>query len=875
MTKDASGLSGGADAAPDAGEAQEPGRLSALLHSRAVTLGLAALVFAVFVFALRRLAAEVSYAELVAALSATPYGDLFLAVAATAASYAALTVYDVEGLAYAGEKRPYRAVAFVAFCAYAVGNTAGFGPLSGGAIRYRFYSRLGLSPEAVAKVIGFVTAAFGLGLLAVVVVATAVSAERLGAAIGVSPAPLRIAAFLALALGMALVLVLGRGRRLTLGRVSLALPGARIVASQLVVTALDVSFAALALYALLPQEATVGYPAFLAIYAVAIGIGVLSHVPAGLGVFETVMVAALGASVPTTALISSLLLYRVVYYVLPLVIAALLVCVAETRQLFTGPDGQRLRAAGTRIAPPVLATLAVITGLTLVLSSVTPAPQGDLDALSSYLPLPLVEAATFLSGILGLGLAIAGRGLNQRLDGAWAVALVVSLVSLVLCFAKALAVYEAALLAVLVAALLVTRREFDRPASLWRQRLTGPWLFAIAIIVASAAAILLFVYKDVAYTHELWLEFEFESDAPRSLRAFVGIAVIAGAAALASLLRPSRGTVPAPLPADIARAAAIVETQDVSDANLVRCADKSLLFSRDGKGFVMYGRHGRSFIALFEPIGTPAAQRDLVWSFVEMAREVGGRAVFYQVAPSAVALCADAGLQALKLGEMAVVDLTRFDLKGARRSGLRQTASRGTRDGLVFEYRLPEAVPAVLDELRAISDEWLAERSAREKRFSVGFFDDAYMLSQPVALLRHEGRIVAFANVLRTGTKAEASIDLMRFSNGAPKSSMEFLFIRLMEHMRDEGYRSFNLGMAPLSGLADSPAAPAWNRIGRLAFGHGGRFYNFKGLRAFKAKFDPEWQPRYLAVAGGINPALALADASALIAGGFRGVVSR
>jgi len=149
------------------------------------------------------------------------------------------------------------------------------------------------------------------------------------------------------------------------------------------------------------------------------------------------------------------------------------------------------------------------------------------------------------------------------------------------------------------------------------------------------------------------------------------------------------------------------------------------------------------------------------------------------------------------------------------------------------------------------------------------------MTAQPVAILRHEGRIVAFANLLLTDTREEASIDLMRFAPDAPKGAMDFLFVRLMTTLRDQGYRHFNLGMAPLSGLSRREVAPVWDRVANTFYEHGERYYNFKGLRAFKSKFHPGWQPRYLAVAGGLNPVLALLDATLLIGGGLKGVVKK
>lgn len=280
-------------------------------------------------------------------------------------------------------------------------------------------------------------------------------------------------------------------------------------------------------------------------------------------------------------------------------------------------------------------------------------------------------------------------------------------------------------------------------------------------------------------------------------------------------------------------------------------------------------------IAFLDPVGPKASRDELVWQFVEAARASGCRAVFYQASPALLPAIADAGMKAFKLGEMAVVDLEHFDLKGGKWAGLRQAAAKGERDGLSFEIIPADGLSSVMDDLRHISDAWLDHHRAKEKGFSLGAFTDVYMLSQPVAVLRYQSRIVAFANILLTETRQEASIDLMRFAPDAPRGAMDFLFVRLMTALREEGYRSFNLGMAPLSGLSRRQVAPVWDRIANTFYEHGERFYNFKGLRAFKAKFHPDWQPRYLAVAGGLNPVLALVDSTLLIGGGLKGVVKK
>jgi phosphatidylglycerol lysyltransferase len=135
--------------------------------------------------------------------------------------------------------------------------------------------------------------------------------------------------------------------------------------------------------------------------------------------------------------------------------------------------------------------------------------------------------------------------------------------------------------------------------------------------------------------------------------------------------------------------------------------------------------------------------------------------------------------------------------------------------------------------------------------------------------------IVAFANLWLGAGKAELSVDLMRFLPGCPDGTMDYLFTELMLWGRQEGYQWFNLGMAPLAGLKDRTLAPFWARAGAMIFRHGEHFYNFQGLRQYKDKFDPEWQPKYLACHGGLALPRTLTNVAALISGGVTGIVSR
>jgi phosphatidylglycerol lysyltransferase len=858
--------------ADDGGAASDSGGLWERYRSRVIAVAVLAVV-GITALALTRMLEDVDYGDLVVAIQQTSSAHIALALLFTALSFAALSVYDRQALGFVGRIAPFSQVALTSFCAYAVGNIAGFGPLTGGTIRYRFYAPLGVSPEDIARIIGYVTGAFGFGLLFVGGLGLLTADAKLAALVGLPEIAVRASAILVLALVGAMMLFAALGpRHITILGRGIALPGPGALAVQLIATLADLIASALVLWVLLPPG-TIDYPAVLSVYAVAVGLGILSHVPGGVGVFEAVILCALGGKVPLDALVGALLLYRFIYYVVPLAVAVVLLTVTELKR---AAAANAALAQGTKaLVPLVLSAFSLTLGAMLVFSGVTPISDDGLNWLQFAVPLPVVETGHFVASVFGLLMIVAARGLVHRLDGAWWMTLSLACASIVLAFIKGFEIGEAALLGVLAATLIATRNVFNRPAALIEDRLSPGWWLCIGMILALGLTILFFVYKEVDYSNDLWWQFELTATAPRSLRAAVGVGLTAAGVAVWLLTRPPAGRSAPPSPADVAAAASIVATQPVSDAHLVRMGDKSLLFSVNRDAFLMYAKRGRSWIALFDPIGRPEARPELVWRFVELARRHGGRAVFYQVPGESLSMYADAGLSAYKLGEEARVRLENFELKGSRRASLRAALNKAEREGIVFEIVPAGGVPDVMDELEHVSRAWLEEHDVREKTFSLGAFRRAYIAGGPVAVLRQGGRIIAFANIFTTALKDEATVDLMRFDPAAPSGSMEVLFARLLLHFKQQGYTWFSLGMAPLSGLSENPAAPMWHRMGRAAYEHGEAFYNFRGLRAFKNKFDPVWSPRYMAVAGGRSPLLAIADVTVLISGGIRGVIAK
>jgi phosphatidylglycerol lysyltransferase len=643
-----------------------------------------------------------------------------------------------------------------------------------------------------------------------------------------------------------------------------------------VVGCIDWVFASAVAYVLLPPAASIHVLAFVAVFLLAQVAGLVSHIPGGVGVFEGVVLILLKGQAPAAALVGSLLVYRVVYYVLPFLVAVLTLAAYElrARRAAVAAVARTARAWLPELAPRAVAGLTFTAGTILVFSGTLPAEHGRLAFLVDLVPLSVIEASHFLGSLVGMLLLLLAWGLARRLDAAAHLAMGLLGAGMVFSLLKGIDYEEAVVSGVVLVALLATRRHFDRRASLIHEPFAAGWIVAVGTVLVAAAWLGLFLYRHVPYRSEMWWQFALHGDAPRFLRATVGVLVTVGAVGLARLLRPARPMPVIPTEEELDAVIPIVTGSSRTYASLAFLGDKALLFDDARSAFIMYATSGRSWIAMGDPVGPEHTFGDLVWRFRELADEHGGLTVFYQVGPETLPLYLDLGLRPLKLGEEARVPLTAFSLEGGGRKGLRRTKRQVEKEGCSFAVQPASDIARLLPDLQAISDHWLATKQTREKGFSLGRFDPAYLRRFPVAIVRQEGRVVAFANVWTAG-RDELAPDIMRFEPSAPDGVMEYLFTELMLWGAAEGFAWFNLGVAPLSGMEARALAPLWHRLNALMYRHGEHFYNFQGLRQYKEKFDPEWSPRYLAAPGGIALPRVLTDVSSLIAGGLVGLVAR
>jgi lysylphosphatidylglycerol synthetase-like protein (DUF2156 family) len=530
------------------------------------------------------------------------------------------------------------------------------------------------------------------------------------------------------------------------------------------------------------------------------------------------------------------------------------------------------------IAPGLCAILTFAAGVMLLISGVTPSEHDRVVWLLQHFPAAVLNLSHFLSSLLGLVLVLLAWGLRERLDAAWIGTVSVAAVAAALALFKGVNWEETAVLAALAALLVSVKGAFTRHARLSKMEISPGWMLSAFAMVTGAAFLGMWSFKNVDYSDQLWWRVMGDADASRALRAGVGAGVLLlGLGVWRMISTPATPPVIGEDDPDFTRVRAILACAEDAppEAGLALLGDKRFLFSESGESFMMFGVRGRSWIALGGPIGKRSERLDLLWRFRELADAHAARPGVYNIGPDDLPDLIEMGFSLQKIGEFAAVPLADFSVAGRRREVLRRNWRKAKEGGASFEVIEPGDVWPVMPEIRRVSDNWLRGQPGGEKGFSLGGFVPRYLSEFPCALVRQEGRMVAFANLWLTPDKGAFSMDLMRYADDAPKNVMDYLFVELLLWGQAQGFGAFEFGVAPLAGLTGRPLAPMMSRLGRFVFEKGEEFYNFQGVRRYKDKYDPIWQPRYIAAPHKWTIPILLADVGLLSSGGVSGLARR
>lgn len=809
----------------------------------------------------------ISLADVKAQVHALPAESLILALMIAVSSYIAITGYDVIALNHIKREVEYSRAATAAFLASVFGNNIGFAMLTGTSIRYRIYSQIGLSAVEVAAVSSMcaLTTILGMGVIFALAMVLQ-SGNELQTDLPFSPVLMHYAGWLILAV-IAGYILYSKNKPLTINlrNWSIRLPASATIVKQILLATANLTLVALLIYVLLPSGTDVSFLAFLGVFALALIAGSASNVPGGIGVFESVILLGLPEISPA-ALLASILMFRVIYYLTPLVIASIMFTYHEMMRKKEHIEGihDSTFDALHEFGPQILSMLVLVAGIILLLSGSIPVGF-DRELLVLHIPLSVVELSHLFGAATGVCLFVAARGISRRLHAAFWLAVVLLITGMITSLFKGLGFREASALFLILSLLWYSRAQFYRKASLFEEGFPVEWVTLLSVTLVTTIWLGLFSFKDIVYSSDLWLQVGFDDDYSRFLRSIVFVLMVSAVITAYNLLRPD------PLPqrpeTDVLdKIRSILSNTKDTRSDLVLLGDKRILFSPSENSFLMYQIHGKSWAVLGNPVGDPTEFSDLIWRFRAMCDRYGGWPVFYLVDASQLSLFRDFNLSFEHIGDDAVIPLEHFSITLSLSTELQQVHERISAMGAQIDLIKSDALDQLMPELKAVSDSWLEMKDTNDTGYSRGFFDPYYIRNFECAVVRLNHRVIAFAVILETSERQEIGVDLKRCHQQAPSNIMDFLMIELMVLKKQQGYQQVNLGLAPPSGHRDDVLMSLLNRVG--AFMYQPTQMIVAGENALRRQwfemYKPIWVPKYLVSRGGSKTSRILRDLAKL-----------
>jgi phosphatidylglycerol lysyltransferase len=484
--------------------------------------------------------------------------------------------------------------------------------------------------------------------------------------------------------------------------------------------------------------------------------------------------------------------------------------------------------------------------------------------LREFFPLEFLHLSRSITLLVGFALVISSINIYKRKQRAWRLVLVLAGFSVLFHLTKGLDYEEAAFSAILLALLIATRRSFTvasgAPEVGWTMlRLTVAFLAALGYGVLGFWLLdpkefgMNFRIGDAIHHTLLFLSLVGDPQVvphTRYAHWFVDSLYLSTVATIVysgfALFRPAL-YVFRTHPRERALATHVAEQYGRDSQDFFKLwPDKSYFFSPHQDCFLAYRVGGSFAVVLGDPVGREESIGGTLDGFSRMCRNNDWSYGFHQVGPAHLSLYLGMGLKKLKVGDDAIVDLTQFGLEGKVGREFRSKNRLIEKSGIHTVRHEPPVAEEVMRQVKEVSDEWLQIPGRRERRFTLGMFDPHYVRSTTVFAAHDSGgRMLAFLNIVPPYRRDETTADLMRRRIDAPNGVMDFLFVRLFLEQKERGFKRFNLGMAPMAGFHETEEPTPEERAVHYFFQRLNFLFSFRGLRHYKAKFSPRWEPRY------------------------------
>jgi phosphatidylglycerol lysyltransferase len=541
----------------------------------------------------------------------------------------------------------------------------------------------------------------------------------------------------------------------------------------------------------------------------------------------------------------------------------------EAAQAESTPSG-RAAGAGQRWPVVAIGLLALLNGLLSVGQALFIRLRDNPSLFTLPLPYGLYHWSRLLALLFGVVLLYLSFHLFRRQRAAWWLSVVGLALAIVAHIGHARHLSFAIIPIATLALLLVFRRRFtvrSEPRSIAR----GAIFMAASLLFALLYGTLGFYLLD---RRDFGIDFLLDEALVRTLRQYLlignsdlvahtkqaiwfldSLGVIGCATAgfaVYSLFRPLAFRLRT-LPHERARAAELLDRYGRTPEHYFALwPDKSFFLNPAADGFISYRVAGGVAVSLSDPVAPEAAVPNLLRQFLGYCADNGWTVALLYTQPDWLPVYEQAGMRALKIGADAIVDLERFCTQTNQSKQFRRNKRRLTEDGFTVSRHAPPHNAELVRELEAVSREWLGLPGRRERSFALGSFSLDYAARTAFFVVRDRaGIIVAFVNETPAYRPGMATIDMMRHRADVPHGIMDFLFDNLLCTLREQGMLQFDLGLAPLAGVGEQPGSTTEERVVRQLFDLLARFYPMAGLRTYKAKFEPNWEDRYLVYQGG------------------------
>lgn len=515
-----------------------------------------------------------------------------------------------------------------------------------------------------------------------------------------------------------------------------------------------------------------------------------------------------------------------------------------------------------RILP---ALLLLALGIINIISALTPAIPYRLHRLRHFLQVDAINASNYFILIAGLMMLVTAAFLIKGLRNAWWIAVILCVISCIGNLTKAID-YEEALVSMGVLGMLYFSRKEYYIRNNPRLRFVGFSTALLSMIAVLIYGCIGFYFLDkkhfnIDFTWRESLQYGFENFflleshklVPRDhfAKLFLLSINISGFLSLSfafyAVVRPYvvKKFVTAE---DIEKAKLLLQQYGKSAVDYFKVySDKMIFIASDLNAFISYKIAGDYAVVLENPVAENSTQmKQCIARFDRFCLKSGIKSLYYRVPQETLYAYKELNKKCLLVGQEAVVNLNKFTLEGGRQKTLRNSVNKVRDSGYMSIIYNPPIKDGLLQKVKAVSDEWLNSTGRKEIIFSQGQFEWDELKQQTLLVIENpEEKIVGFLNIIPDYTKDEATFDLMRKTDDAPRGVMDFMMVELFKHLKSQGLSYVNIGFVPFSGiempqnLTEKSMSFAYDRIRSFA--------TYRGLRDFKEKFLPDWHNKYLA----------------------------